>query len=156
MQTAIARWVGILFLALSPQTASADSAQVTIAGSTTPSDHVAIQGYDPVAYFTDGKAIKGSPDYEVPFDDAKWWFANALHKEMFTTDPERYLPQYGGLCAGGMALGVSVPANPENWVIVDGKLYMVSGTRANLDEWKAHAAENIKTANKIWEEQTFR
>ena len=98
MQIAIARWVGILFAALSLQAANAEST------------HVAIQGYDVVAYFTDGKAVKGSPSYELPFDDSKWQFANASHKEMFATDPDRYIPQYGGLCAGGMSLGVSVPS----------------------------------------------
>jgi hypothetical protein len=144
MQAAIARWVGILFVALSLQAANADST------------HVAVQGYDVVAYFTEGKAVKGSPSYELPFDDATWQFANGSHKEMFAADPDRYLPQYGGLCAGGMSLGVSVPANPQNWVIVDGKLYMVSGSPADLADWKAHAAENIKAADKIWSEHAYK
>ena len=144
MKTAIAPLLGILLMALSLQSANAEST------------HVAIQGYDVVAYFTDGKAIKGSPNYALPFDDSRWQFANAAHKEMFAADPDRYMPQYGGLCAGGMSLGVSVPANPENWVIVDGKLYMLSGTPTDLADWKAHAAENIKAADKIWSEQAFR
>lgn len=144
MKTAIARWVGILFLALSLQSANADST------------YVAIQGYDVVAYFTEGKAVKGNPSYALPFDDSKWQFANASHKEMFAADPDRYMPQYGGLCAGGMSLGVSVPANPENWVIVDGKLYMLSGSPADLADWKAHAAENIKSADKIWSESAYK
>ncbi|HJR22597.1 MAG TPA: YHS domain-containing (seleno)protein [Dongiaceae bacterium] len=143
MQSAIARWVGILFVALSLQTANADST------------HVAVQGYDVVAYFTEGKAVKGSPSYELPFDDATWQFANVSHKEMFAADPDRYLPQYGGMCAGGMAFGVSVPANPENWVIVDGKLYILSGSPADLADWKAHAAENIKAADKIWAKHAY-
>ena len=144
MQSAIARWVGILFVALSLQAAKADS------------PHVAVQGYDVVAYFTDGKAVKGSPSYELPFDDATWHFVNASHKEMFAADPDRYLPQYGGMCAGGMALGVSVPANPENWVIVDDKLYILSGSPAEPADWKAHAAENIKAADKIWAEDAYK
>ena len=143
MQSAIARWVGILFVALSLQTANADST------------HVAVQGYDVVAYFTEGKAVKGSPSYELPFDDATWQFANVSHKEMFAADPDRYLPQYGGMCAGGMAFGVSVPANPENWVIVDGKLYILSGSPADLADWRAHAAENIKAADKIWAKHAY-
>jgi hypothetical protein len=154
MQTAVARWVGILFVALSLQSASADSTQVTTPNATP--DHVAIQGYDVVAYFTDGKAMKGDPSYEMPFDDVKWQFANASHKQMFAADPDRYLPQYGGMCAGGMAMGVSVPANPDNWVIVDGKLYMVSGGAADLADWKAHAAENIKAADKIWSKNAYK
>ena len=144
MQAAVARWVGILVVAFALQSANADST------------HVAIQGYDVVAYFTDGKAVKGSPSHELPFDDSKWQFANQTHKEMFAADPDRYMPQYGGMCAGGMSLGVSVPANPENWVIVDGKLYMISGSPADLADWKAHAAENIKAADKIWSDHAYK
>jgi hypothetical protein len=152
MQRVIARWLPALFAALVLQaSAGADSTQIS-----TSTDHIAIQGYDVVSYFTDGKPAKGDPTHQVAFDDVKWWFKDAAHKEMFTADPERYLPQYGGFCAGGMARGVFVPANPDNWVIVDGKLYMVSGTKENLAAWKAHAAENIKAADKIWAEQSFR
>jgi YHS domain-containing protein len=144
MQARIARWVGIMFVALSLPSANADST------------HVAVQGYDVVAYFTEGKAVKGSSSYELPFDDATWQFASEPHKEMFAANPDRYLPQYGGMCAGGMSLGVSVPANPENWVIVDGKLYMISGGPADLADWKAHAAENIKAADKIWADHSYK
>jgi hypothetical protein len=148
MQASIARWPIAIVVALVLHVGAA-------ADETQPSDtadHIAIQGYDVVSYFTDGKPVKGNPAHEVAFDDSKWWFKDVAHKEMFTADPERYLPQYGGFCAGGMAMGVSVPANPDNWVIVDGKLYMVSGGKADLGEWKAHAAENIKAANKVWAE----
>lgn len=151
MQIPITRWtLALLTAVMLHASATAEEAQP---GGT--ADHIAIQGYDVVSYFTDGKPVKGTPTHEVAFDDVKWWFKNATHQEMFNADPERYLPQYGGFCAGGMAMGVSVPANPDNWVIVDGKLYMVSGGRANLEEWKAHAAENIKAADKVWAEQTL-
>src|SRR5215510_13555052 len=147
MYTVIARWLGLLILAFTAQAiAIPASAQST---STTP-EHVAIQGYDVVSYFTDGKPVKGSSDISVPFDESKWQFANTSHKEMFAADPDHYLPQYGGMCAGGMAMGVSVPANPQNWVIVGGKLYMVAGGAADLADWKAHAAENIKAADQQW------
>jgi hypothetical protein len=155
MHTVIARWIGSLALALALQSsalpAGADGAQTT-----SMPEHVAIQGYDVVSYFTDGKAVKGSSEIALPFDESKWQFSNTAHKEMFAADPDHYLPQYGGMCAGGMALGVSVPANPENWVIVDGKLYMISGSAADLADWKAHAAENIKAANKIWTDHAYK
>ena len=153
MQTALTRWAGVVLFALALQTvampATADSTQT----SSTP---IAIQGYDVVSYFTDGKPVKGTSDISLPFDDATWQFANASHRQMFEADPDHYLPQYGGMCAGGMALGVSVPANPENWVIVDGKLYMVSGGAADLADWKAHAAENIKAADEIWKKRAYK
>jgi hypothetical protein len=155
MRRTIARWPLAILAAFLLQAAAlpaeADGTQINAT-----SDHVAIQGYDVVSYFTDGKPMKGSSDISLPFDDARWQFANSSHKELFAADPDHYMPQYGGMCAGGMALGVSVPANPENWVIVDGKLYMVSGGPADLADWKAHAAENIKAADKNWAEHTYK
>jgi hypothetical protein len=145
MQTALARWAGALVFAIALHTVPANAD-----GTQTSSTPVAIQGYDVVSYFTDGKPVKGASDISLPFDDATWQFANASHKQMFEADPDHYLPQYGGMCAGGMAMGVSVPANPDNWVIVDGKLYMVSGGAEDLADWKAHAAENIKAADAQW------
>ena len=57
---------------------------------------VAIKGYDTVAYFTEGRAVKGSKAFSYTWNDAKWYFANAKHRDMFSSDPERYAPQYGG------------------------------------------------------------
>lgn len=113
------------------------------------SNHVAIKGYDTVAYFTDGKAVKGSSAFEYVFDDAKWQFSSAAHRDLFATDPDRYMPQYGGFCAGAMVFGDLTPADPEAWVIVGGKLYMVA-RKAMLDGWKADSAENIGAADKQW------
>jgi hypothetical protein len=144
MRTAVVRGIGTLFIACTLQAASADSAIVTTA------DFVAIRGYDAVAYFTDGKAVKGSPSYEFLFDDAKWRFATAQHKEMFTADPDRYMPQYGALCANSMVRGESVPADPELWAIVDGRLYMIAGDQGDVADWKAHTAANIKAADEQW------
>ena len=154
MCTVIARWFGSLALAFTLQAALPAAADGTQPASMP--EHVAIQGYDVVSYFTDGKPVKGSSEISLPFDESKWQFANTSHKEMFASDPDHYLPQYGGMCAGGMALGVSVPANPENWVIVDGKLYMVAGGADDLADWKAHAAENIEAADKIWKAHAYK
>ena len=57
---------------------------------------VAIKGYDTVAYFTEGRAVRGSAEFETLWQDARWHFANAEHRDMFKADPERYAPQYGG------------------------------------------------------------
>ncbi len=156
MHLTVARWVGALVFALTLQPLIAPSSADSTNTTTATVEHIAIQGYDTVAYFTDGKPVKGSSEFEVPFDESKWRFANASHKNLFNADPERYIPQYGGSCALGLSFGVSVPANPENWAIVDGKLYMVAGGKADLEEWKQHAAENIKAADKIWAEQSLK
>src|SRR5277367_6718378 len=85
---------------------------------------LAIKGYDPVAYFTDGKPTPGVPTFEYEWDEHLWRFSSAEHRELFKTDPVRYAPQFGNFCAMALAKGEIVVANPENWLIRDGKLYV--------------------------------
>ena len=85
---------------------------------------VAIQGYDTVAYFTEGKPKKGLPEYEAVWQDAKWHFSNKKHKELFISNPERYAPQFRGFCALGISIGKKWDPDPIAWSIVDGKLYL--------------------------------
>ena len=92
----------------------------------TTADNIAIQGYDPVAYFTMSRPMKGSPEHEYVWEGARWQFANAEHKKMFTADPARYAPQWGGYCAGGMVMGMAYHPLPDVWAIVDGKLFLRS------------------------------
>ena len=66
-------------------------------------DNVAIKGYDTVAYFTEGRAMKGNGEFVTSWNGAKWHFANAGHRDLFATDPERYAPQFGGFCAADIA-----------------------------------------------------
>lgn len=88
---------------------------------------IAIRGFDTVSYSTDGEAVKGRSEIVSEYGYQNWHFATEDHKRMFEADPARYLPQYGGLSAAELAAGGQQHANPANWVIVDGKLYMVSG-----------------------------
>jgi hypothetical protein len=119
------------------------------------SNHIAIKGYDPVAYFTDRKAVKGDSRFEYVYDDATWQFATAAHRDMFVADPDHYIPQYGGFCALCVSMklcsGLSnlAPADPEAWAIVNGKLYMVVSKKF-LAQWKANSAENIRQADVHW------
>ena len=89
-----------------------------------PDSNVAIRGYDPVAYFTEGRPTKGSPDHSYAWRDAEWHFANAEHRDSFAAEPARYAPQYGGFCAMAMTQGVVQVIDPEAWTIVEGKLYL--------------------------------
>ena len=114
----------VLLLALAAGIASADERKLIA----TDVNHLAIRGYDTVAYFTDGKATKGSSDFVYVWGDARWQFATAAHRDMFVADPDSYAPQYGGFCAGSMATGELSVANPTKWIIVNGKLYMFAGT----------------------------
>ena len=89
---------------------------------------VAIKGYDPVAYFTDGKAVRGSEAISYDWLGATWRFSSDEHRRLFSTSPVSYAPQYGGLCAEGVAAHgeATVNIDPESWKIVDGKLYLTA------------------------------
>lgn len=88
---------------------------------------VAIKGYDTVAYFTDGRAMRGSEEFAYDWLGTPWYFASAEHRDLFKAEPAKYAPQYGGYCTGGVAAGhAAVNIDPENaWRIIDGKLYLV-------------------------------
>jgi len=85
---------------------------------------LAIKGYDPVAYFTLGKPTKGAPEFAYDWDDHRYLFMSAEHRDRFKADPVRYAPQFGNYCAMALAKGEIVVANPENWLVSDGKLYV--------------------------------
>jgi YHS domain-containing protein len=87
-------------------------------------DNGAIDGYDPVSYFSEGSAERGSPDISAEWNGATWHFTSTEHRDDFVANPKKYAPQYGGYCALGMAHGGGVPTNPEAWTIYDGKLYL--------------------------------
>lgn len=112
-------------------------------------DKVAIKGYDTVAYFTNGQPTKGNTEFVFAWNGAQWRFANATHRDMFASDPERYAPQFGGHCSMGLSKGVKVAADPEVWTIVDGKLYLYF-SRGARDSFKQDAQESIKKAEANW------
>ena len=89
--------------------------------------NLAIKGYDPVAYFTDGKPTPGDPQYEHEWDGAVYRFASAEHLDMFKADPERYAPQHGNYCTVAMSRGKKVFADPNSWLIHEGRLYLFGG-----------------------------
>jgi YHS domain-containing protein len=94
------------------------------------SPSVTLKGHDPVAYFTEGRPVKGSTTINYDFDDARYLFSSQKNRDRFAASPDRYTPQYSGLCATGMALGMKAEADPTVWKIVDGKLYVFSSTQA--------------------------
>lgn len=85
---------------------------------------IAIKGYDPVAYFTEGRPVEGSPDHELAWKGASWRFASEANRETFAADPERYAPQYGGWCAYAVSENVTADIDPAAWRVVDGRLYL--------------------------------
>jgi enamine deaminase RidA (YjgF/YER057c/UK114 family) len=130
----------LLFAALIVSTARADEPRLSISG------------YDPVAYFTDGKAVQGKPEFEYVWRKLRWRFASGEHRDLFIKEPRRYAPQYDGYCAMGVALDAAAhkdTVDPEAWAIVDGKLYLVH-TNYFLEKWREQARENIKRADADW------
>ena len=120
-------------------------------GTTPATERLGLKGYDPVAYFTLSAPTPGVADYEYVYDGVRYRFANARHRDMFKANPEKYAPQFGGLCAMNMSAGVRREADPAVWVISNGNLYVFAGTGGaqrfsqNPDMAAAHAAANWKT-----------
>ena len=109
----------------------------------------AIDGYDPVAYFKESKAVEGSNDFVHEWNDSKWYFSSAENKADFIAAPEKYAPQYGGYCAWAVSQGYTAPTDPNAWHIEDGKLYL------NYDQnvqktWLKDIPGFIKSADKAW------
>ena len=114
---------------------------------------LSIGGYDPVAYFTDGKPVQGKSEFEHLWHKLRWRFASDAHRQSFAKDPDRYAPQYDGYCAMGVS-NDDAPhkdtVDPEAWAIVDGKLYLVHN-QYWLGVWREHSEEYIERANASWQ-----
>ena len=110
-----------------------------------------ISGYDPVAYFTDGKPMKGSGYHVAEYQGVTYAFVSKEHKNRFKDNPEKYVPAYGGFCAYGVAVGKKFVSDPEAWKIVQGRLYL------NLDrdiqsKWVKDIPGYIKKSEANWKE----
>ena len=110
---------------------------------------LALGGFDPVAYFTDAKPVKGKAEFETTWNGARWRFASAEHRDSFQADPARYAPQFGGYCAYGVSKGHKAPTEADAWRVVDGKLYL----NYNKDVqrlWEKELPTVIGEAEKQW------
>lgn len=116
-------------------------------------NNVAIQGYDPVAYFTQNKAVKGSSANSVTYKNVTYRFATPADKEAFQKNPDQYEPQYGGWCAYAMgATGEKVEIDPETFKVKDGKLYLFYHSFLNntLPKWNKDETNLHKKADDSW------
>lgn len=139
-------------LAVLSLVASLILAQAAFAGS---EPRIVIKGYDPVAFFTEGKPVKGDPKFSYDFDDGRYYFATAKHRDMFAGDPERYVPQFGGYCTGSMARDVQNEPDPESFVIQDGKLYFFGDKKFKpiAEKDPSFIPTRIPNATKNWEQK---
>lgn len=88
---------------------------------------LAIRGYDTVAYFTLSRPTKGDPGIGHVWDGGKYLFVSERHRQLFAADPAKYAPQFESYCTSGVTAGVKIEAEPEYWIISDGRLFLFSG-----------------------------
>lgn len=124
-----------------------------IPGSTSPinvdAQGLALRGYDPVAYFLDGKPTPGEERLSASYGGARYLFASESHRKLFLENPMKYVPKYGGFCAVGTSYGEKVDVDPKTGKVVNGKLYLNNGPKAQ--EIFDHDTRNtISRANQKW------
>jgi YHS domain-containing protein len=112
---------------------------------------LAIEGFDPVAYFVDGQPVRGLADFELTQGGAVWRFHNEGNRASFAEHPEIYGPQFGGYDPTEVARGVTQPGNPMFFVVADQRLYLFS-REANRDAFAADPAAVLQQASTRWPE----
>jgi YHS domain-containing protein len=110
---------------------------------------VAVSGYDPVAYFSQTTALKGSPQITATHGGATYYFSSTANRDVFLANPDKYAPVYGGYCAYGVAKGHKVSIDPEAFRVVDGKLYL-NHDKSVQEKWLADIPGNIAQAERTW------
>jgi YHS domain-containing protein len=135
----------LLALTLAPGGARARSPEIYtgILAST------AVGGYDPVAYFKEGRAVAGKSDITWTWKGATWRFATPENREAFRQKPEAYAPAYGGYCAWAVSQGYTAEGDPKHWKIVDGRLYLNYDARVQKD-WEKDIPGHISKADTNW------
>ena len=112
---------------------------------------VILKGYDPVAYFTQKKAVKGSPKYQTSYQGATYYFSSAADLATFKKSPSKYVPQYGGFCANGMANRQANDSDPNVFFVLKGKLYVCSSADA-AKGFQSNTQANVKKADDNWDD----
>ncbi|WP_316821739.1 YHS domain-containing (seleno)protein [Pedobacter gandavensis] len=109
----------------------------------------AIKGFDAVAFFTEHMPVKGKDSLSFQWKGAQWLFSTRKNMEQFKSDPEHFVPQYGGYCAYGTAGGYKAPTKTETWTIVNDKLYFNynNGVKEN---WIKNQDKLIEKADALW------
>ncbi len=115
-------------------------------------DRVMLKGYDVVAYFTQNRHQLGAAQFKSVHEGVTFRFANAEHKALFDAQPAKYLPQYGGYCANGIAYGIPWGGDGDTWLIIDGKLY-INGGAGSKAAFLLDVPGNIRLADKYWAEE---
>lgn len=113
------------------------------------SDGIAINGYDPVAYFTVGKPVEGSAEFSSEWDGATLLFSSSDNKAIFDEDPEKYAPKYGGYCAYAVSKGYTASTDPGAWSIHEDRLYL-NYSKSVRALWAVNKSGHIASADANW------
>lgn len=142
-RTALTTFIISVALAAIPAAAKDEDPVFTARGN------LAIRGYDPVAYFTDGQPVKGRKEFTLGWQGADWRFASAENRDLFAADPEKYAPQYGGYCAWAVSRNYTAPTDPDAFTLVSGKLYLNYNAKV-MEQWLEDRDANIEQADENW------
>jgi hypothetical protein len=112
-------------------------------------DGIAINGFDPVAYFNMGKPVKGDPSIAADWQGAQLLFASAENRAMYAAEPEKFAPRYGGYCAYAVSKGSTAPTDPEAWTVYEDRLYLNFSTEVR-SIWQQDIPGNIAKADANW------
>jgi len=130
-------------LLLTPQAFALDNINTSFFGD------LAIEGYDPVAYFTQNQPVEGNKKYQLQWMGANWRFNSAENMALFKAAPEKYAPQYGGYCAYAVSQNTTAGIKPELFTLHDGKLYL-NYNRSINKKWRADRDQYIIDADRYW------
>ncbi|WP_282607461.1 YHS domain-containing (seleno)protein [Pelagibius sp. Alg239-R121] len=147
MMVRLVALAALVFAAALPQLSTPAAAKDPV--YTTTFSSLAVSGYDPVAYFNEGKPVEGSSDHEFEWNGVTWRFASSANQEIFMQDPEAFAPQYGGYCAWAVSQGYTASTDPTAWRIVDGKLYL-NYSHSVQRRWETDVAGNIVKGDSNW------
>jgi YHS domain-containing protein len=139
----------LLTVLLTALPAIADHAMDAAALINKSADGLALQGFDPVAYFTLRKPTKGDANFTATHAGATYRFASAEHRDLFIANPASYVPAYGGFCGYAASVGKVRPINPELWSIIDGTL-ILQNSKGAVELWEKDVAGNKTKADRYW------
>lgn len=153
-----ARLAGTMFIIFVAGIISLSQSEFAVAGTeamhiNVDSDGYAIDRYDPVAYFTESRPVRGSTKFQADYEGAKYAFSSSANQTLFVNNPKKYVPQYGGFCAYGVVFGNKSRIDPELWEIVNGRLYFMVNP-GTMSIWKRKKNSNITIGNKAWSKIT--
>ena len=143
------RYLRNLFIALATMVMSGNALAAADPIYTTLFSNAGAGGYDVVAYFTESKPVEGKDKFQTEHLGADWYFSSQANLDAFKSDPDKYLPQYGGYCAWALSEGSLAKGDPNHWTVLDGKLYLNYDAQVQ-NQWNADRDQHISRANQNW------